>query len=372
MWSVGSSLGRAFLVAGFLPTIVFIVATDYVAASLWLDGQSLLNRNYQGIEDLNYLLVAVLGAFLLLALNRAIIRFYAQGPFLLRRLLLRQKQKQYRENFTALCSRQEAFQQALWRQEALAEAIGKLEGTYDALEKQTAWQYLPADVSLLKPTDLGNVLARMESYPGRRYGMDGNLYWPRLTAVIPENYKSQMGELKTTLDFMVNASLLAALFAGFSLIAGIWESINSIRGSSATAVLLGLLALVITYSFYRIGVNVAQELSQNVASCFDLFRWELLGKYGADRPGSLIAERQLWQTLARFINRGELFYFPTTLTNEDEAAALQQALVHHAYYLHQLRLLSEAGNAPDYLKAQITFAGKRMEAVQEELKRVNG
>jgi len=366
MWSIGSSLGRSFLVAGLLPTVAFIVAMDYVAAPLFFDGQSLLSRNYEGIEDLNYLLITVLIAFLLLALNRAIINFYANGPFLIRRLLLRRNLKRHQKNFTALSGRQQTFQQALLRQEGLEEAIGKLEGTYDALDRHQELQHFPSDARLVKPTDLGNVFAKMEDYSFQRYGMDSNLYWPRLTAVIPDEYKGQIGELKTTLDFMLNTSLLAAVFGVFALIVGIWNQPTAsilVRQwkPSPTAILLGLVALIATYGFYRIAVKIAQEFSANVTSCFDLFRWDLLEKHGIAKPSSLIGERQLWRTLARFIYRGELFYSPTITSNEDEFTSLQQALIHHTYHLHQLHLLTDDGDVPDFLTMT-----KRIEKIMSE------
>lgn len=375
MWSIGSSLGRSFLVAGLLPTIVFIIAMDYVAAPLFFDGQSLLNRNYQGIEDLNYLLIAVLIAFLLLALNGAIIQFYANGPFLIRRLLLSRNLKRYHANYTALSRRQQTFQQALLREEGLEEAIGKLEGTYDALERNQELQYFPSDERFVKPTALGNVLAKMENYSFQRYGMDSNLYWPRLTPFIPDKFKGQIGELKTTLDFMLNTSLLAAVFGLFALIAGIWNQIASILNGlwepSAVAVLLGLLALMATYGFYRIAVRVAQEFSANISSCFDLFRWDLLQKYGVVKPSSLIVERQLWQTLARFLYRGELFYAPTTTSDEEEFGSLQQALIHHTYQLYQLHSMTRDGDVPDYLRAEITFEEKQIADIRKKLSSIN-
>jgi hypothetical protein len=371
MWSVGASLGRSFLVAGFLPTIVFILALDYVVAPLLYGGQSLLNRSYQGIEDLNYLLVAVVVSFLLLALNQPLISFYSQGPFFLRRLLLRRNLERHRETFTALHARQEAFRQASENLVGLVEAIGRLEATYEALEKRGNWRNLPAESQLVKPTELGNILTRMESYPYEHYGMDSSQFWPRLTAVIPEEYKDQIGDLKTTLDFMLNTSFLAGVFGTVSLVLGAWQSIfatNEDQGEFAvTAILLGLVALVSSYAFYRIGVGVARVFGKNITSCFDLFRWKLLEDFGIDRPDSLIAERQLWQALADFIRRAELFYYPTTTTNEDEVASLQQAIVHHAYYLHRLRLLLDSEIIPEFLEAQISITKKQIADMEKEL-----
>ena len=376
MWSLGSSLGRSFLVAGLLPTIAFIVAMDYIAAPVFYDDQSLLNRNYKGIEDLNYLLISVLIAFLLLALNRAIIQFYANGPFLIRRWLLRRNRKRHQKNYTALRSRQQTFRQALFDQDGLEDAIGKLEGTYDALERHQKLQYYPSDEQFIKPTDLGNVLAKMEIYSFHRYCMDSNLYWPQLTAVIPDEYKGQIGELKTTMDFMLNTSLLAFIFGVFALIIGIWKQpiiliLARQWEPSTLTILIGFASLIAAYGFYRIAVRSAHVFSKNVTCCFDLFRWDLLENYGIAKPSSLIIERQLWQTLARFIGRGELFYFPTTTTNEEQYASLQQALIHHTYYLHQLHLQTLDGDVPEYLTAQIKFEEKQITDIRNKLSPTN-
>jgi hypothetical protein len=136
------------------------------------------------------------------------------------------------------------------------------------------------------------------------------VYWPRLTAVIPKDYQAQVADLKTTLDFCLNVSLLAGLFGLGAIGVGI-------RFRTTAEFVYGLLAWVVAYGLYRLAVGSARELGEVVMSCFDLFRKALLEMYGLSKPNSLIAEQRLWRLLASFIRRGEAFYYPAELATDD-------------------------------------------------------
>jgi len=312
MWEVSGALGKSFLVAGLLPALAFFAASDVVIVPHLLGGRYLAGIEFLGIKGVVYILGGTFLGFLLLSLNTPIIKLYERGLFL-SPWLRRHNQERHKQRYTALVDRRETYLQAREAGQEGAEssakvelekAIATLEGVHEAIEKKFgSIQSLPHDRAYVMPTALGNVFAVMEEYPHERYGMDAIVYWPRLAAVIPADYTSLIADLKTTLDFLLNLSLLTGLFGLSALGVGAWFLM-------IPECVYGLIALIVCYGLYRMGVGAAHELGNAIMSSFDLFRRALLEKYGLPKPKSLIAEQQLWQRLADFIRRGEEFYFP--------------------------------------------------------------
>lgn len=329
MWNVSGALGKFFFVAGLMPALAFIAACDLVIVPRLSGGQHLIDIKFLGIEGVIYVVGSTFLGFLLLSLNRQIINFYENG-LLLSPWLKRRKQELHRRRYTALAMRREAYRKAAESGQDLEDAISKLEAVYDEVEAQKIPWSLPQDRDFVMPTALGNAFAVMEEYPYERYGMDAMVYWARLTAVVSEDYKANVADLKTTLDFLLNLSLLAGLFGLGSLVVAAWFR-------TASELIYGLSALLVAYVLYYLSIGSARELGEVLMSCFDLFRGALLEKYGLSKPSSLIAERRLWRLLTSFIRRGEEFYFPLELSTEGGRANLQQELGCHIYYLCQLK-----------------------------------
>lgn len=310
MWKVSGALGKFFFVAGLMPALAFFAASDLVIVPHFLGGRHLVDIKFLGIEGVIYVVGGTFLGFSLLALNTPIIKLYENGLFL-SHWLKRRNQERHKQRYTALIQQREAYQQATNDEAGLEEAIAKLEAVHQAIERKFgSRQHLPHDANHVMPTALGNAFAVTEEYPYEHYGMDAMVYWPRLTAVIPKDYQSLIADLKTTLDFWLNLSLLAGLFGLGAIGVGIW--FRATRGPA-----YGLLALDIAYVLYRLAVGSARGLGQVIMSCFDLFRGSLREKHGLPKPDNLIAEKQLWKSLASFVRRGEEFYFPTVLAKAD-------------------------------------------------------
>lgn len=353
MWKVHEAMGKFFLVAGFLPALAFIAACDLLILSPVLGGQRLVD-----IEFLEKGVVYVVGGLflglLLMALNTPIIKLYENG-LVVSGWLKRRNQRRHEQRYAALSARRTAYRQTLESGQKTLEAgfdpeleeiIAKLEGVHEAIEnKYGSRQRLPHDSAAVMPTALGNAFAVIEEYAYERYGMEAMVYWPRMAAVIPQDYASQIADLKTTLDLILNLSLLAGLFGLGALGFGVMTY-------TTQEIAYGLAALVITYSLYRLAIGTTWELGELVMSCFDLFRGQLLAQYGLPKPSSLVAERRLWLLLAGFIRRGEDFYYPLEPEAVDDGAMLQQELGRHTYSLSKLRQLAAvyaAGKIPLYL-----------------------
>ena len=291
-----------------------------ILAPVLFPQRHLVDAEFLVVEGVVYLVGGAFLGLLLLSLNTPIIKLYENG-FFVSPWLKRRNKERHERRYVALNARRAAYRQAAETEQDLEEATGRLEMVHEKLEKLESQQQLPHDIDYVMPTALGNAFAKIEEYPYERYGMDAIVYWPRLVAVIPEDYQSQLANLKATLDFFLNLSLLAGLFGLGALAIGVWFRIIPVF-------VYGLLALVVAYGVYRLAVASTRDLGELTMSCFDLFRGalleNLLGKYDVHEPVNLIAEQQLWQSLASFIRRGEGFYFPHNQATEDRHTPLQR------------------------------------------------
>ncbi|HEV2833757.1 MAG TPA: hypothetical protein VGW58_00495 [Pyrinomonadaceae bacterium] len=167
----------------------------------------------------------------------------------------------------------------------------------------------PDKRALIMPTRLGNVIRSFEYYSQREYGIDSNQIWPRLAAVIPEDYAISIDDTKTTFDFMMNCSLLSAVLSFCVLIAGLVYPAPFVSPAMALWWLLKIVALVVlSYFFYRLSINRAHAWGLLVKSAFDLFRWDLLKKLGyAQIPKQRKDERALWTEISRQAIFGDRF-----------------------------------------------------------------
>lgn len=167
----------------------------------------------------------------------------------------------------------------------------------------------PDKRALILPTRLGNVIRSFEYYSDREYGIDSNQIWPRLTAVIPEEYAVSIDDAKTTFDFMINCSLLAILLSFCILIAGLVYPAPFVSLVMAIWWLLKVVSLVVlSYFFYRLSINRAHAWGLMVKSAFDVFRWDLLKKLGYSQlPKQRSEERKLWNEISRQATFGDRF-----------------------------------------------------------------
>lgn len=167
----------------------------------------------------------------------------------------------------------------------------------------------PDKRALILPTRLGNVIRSFEYYSHREYGIDSQEIWPRLAAVIPEDYAVYIDDTKTTFDFMMNSSLLSAVLSFCILIGGLVYPAPFISPAIAIWWLLKIVSLaVLSYFFYRLSINRANSWGLLVKSAFDLFRWDLLKKLGYSQlPKERNEERKLWTEISRQAIYGDRF-----------------------------------------------------------------
>jgi len=163
-----------------------------------------------------------------------------------------------------------------------------------ALEKD-----FPDKEDLVLPTRFGNGLRAFEVYPRRQYQMAAIELWPRLVAVIDPSYSAVINDAKTIVDFLLNASLLAAVLSYSTLVLGLRTVAFGLNPPTAYWLLRIAAFAGLSYWFYAVAIAPAQEWGQHVRSAFDLFRSNLLGRLGISAtPATLEEERRIWHAVS--------------------------------------------------------------------------
>lgn len=163
----------------------------------------------------------------------------------------------------------------------------------------------PDDVSFVLPTKLGNVIRSYETYARTQHGMEAIALWPRLVAVIDKGYAATIDDEKTTLDFMLNCSLLSTIMTTGILVLGLMFP-GSLSGGGwipwIAEIVVFSLAIVL---FYQAAIGRARAWGNTVKSAFDLYRCALLKQLGYEgTPATHGAERQLWTAISYWLVYG--------------------------------------------------------------------
>ncbi len=159
----------------------------------------------------------------------------------------------------------------------------------------------------LLPTRLGNIIRCFESYPQRQYDMLAISLWPRLVAVIEKDYAAAIDDQRTSFDFMLNSSALAAAAAALLLALGLVYPVPFAR-PAWFALWIGEISalLALAYVCYVSSLGRAAAWGDMVKSAFDLYRHALLKRLGYDQsPGSLVEERRIWRLVSQQLVYGD-------------------------------------------------------------------
>lgn len=303
MYGLFKDIGKAFIVSGLLPTLVFAFANILVFV------ESDLRALPAALKDHPFELllagVVLLGA-LLLGLNTPIVKLY-EGATRAQRVLLRYFVKRNQSEHEALYKNLTIYRAEYAkatdpaRKRSIAHAI---ENEWRRILPRKEKRFIPADERRIMPTRLGNVFATIEEYPSVRYGMDGMVFWPRLVPMIPDQYAALIANEKINFDFLINLSLLSVVLTVETLIA------VAFFGQDAVLALYGVGFALLSYALYRAATMNIIAMGELTKSAFDLFRYDLLKKMKLTVPATIEEERELWFRLSNYFASGESFYFP--------------------------------------------------------------
>jgi len=187
-----------------------------------------------------------------------------------------------------------------------------IQAKHEEIEKTAPKQTVPVEPSRVAATALGNTLAVAEEYPFQTYGIDSELFWPRLRAELDAETLAPIDSAKSVVDGMLNFSLLAFI-ATVESIAVIFMIPSELRADIWRVwALIGfaVLGVLIGFGAYRGAVGAASNMGMLMRGYFDYHRDKVLAKFNLKRPDTLEEEKIVWYRLAAFLRRGESFYFP--------------------------------------------------------------
>jgi hypothetical protein len=184
------------------------------------------------------------------------------------------------------------------RKKHYQEVLGSIDLKVDYERIYYAFPF-PDEPEEVMPTRLGNIMKNAERYSYQRYDMDAVLLWPRLYAVLPDNFLKTIDEAKASLDFMLVVSGLSALSA---FITGVYLLI---QGTWWLFLLCFFGGLLVAWLAYKSALEAAITYGQLIKSAFDLYKGELWKQLGYQQSKSLAEERLSWRSLYELVYKGE-------------------------------------------------------------------
>jgi hypothetical protein len=300
--SISGQLGKSLILGAFLPATVFTIFWSVFFEPIYPVYQTFLEP--LGLFSEEWLLVAVLFIIIVITgllynLNIPIIRLYEGYPWK-DSSLGKRRIDHYKQDYRQVTARREGMR-------TLLRAMGK--NTPDFFTIRRHWsaegdrllRSYPDRELLILPTRLGNVLRSFERYPSRQYNMDAIILWPRLVSKIDKEYLTVITDAKTSVDFMLNNSVLNGLLALSMIILGLVYPQDTLTTAPSLATWLIKFAAftLLAYLFYLGAVSRAGAWGETVKSAFDLYRWDLLEDLGyQQKPQTRKAERDIWNKIS--------------------------------------------------------------------------
>jgi hypothetical protein len=177
----------------------------------------------------------------------------------------------------------------------------------------------------IRATTLGNIVESYNAYPFKRYGMEGEVFWPHLQHYVPEAFMKRISEQKIIFDFCLTMATLGVCYGFLAVVVGPFLSSNVWFW-----VILGVLVVVFSYAvYYRLAVFVATQYGDLIRASFDLFRWDLLKAFLKVEPSitTLPKEREVWMELSRLLAYGDpaSIMFEASRTSRSSSSSLTPA-----------------------------------------------
>jgi hypothetical protein len=292
-------LGKTFLIGYLLPAAVLLLGGaalsdfflhagfhDHVVAFFAVNDEKVLAFRL-GLS----VAVAWVAGVVLLSINHNLIRLLeGYGRFNPARLL--------KSRSTAVFDRLTAEHAAIETQRVSGKIPQALVASHFLVRYRLGNEF-PEQRRLLLPTRFGNVLRAFERYPQVIYSMDSIHIWPRLQALIPENYRSLLDDAKAQLDFWVNLWFSFLLLALGTLAIFIYARNYTLGPTNYTLGAVSAAAVILAIGAAKLAQTAAAQWGMLVKGAFDLYRGELCKQLGLDMPQSLEDERQMWRRVSQ-------------------------------------------------------------------------
>jgi hypothetical protein len=328
-------LGQGFLLAYYLPALVFVLTHLYIVIPTSIEELNLSQGASKKLVlpllgEINFasLIDTLLWSFIigivLLVLNSVLIRAFEGKPLWLQKGLLYYLTKRNRKYHKILygklvrlkrqylyintrMDRTASPNDLLRLSEKLEKKRLEINQEHKKIEKRQSSLILPLDIRRVCPTSFGNAYAIAEEYPYERYGADSVLFWPHLRALMHEKAPShslRLTQQKTILDLSINFAFLAGLLTVETILILVFS------GYKHLLLILTGATFIFAISFYQASVVAIQGMGELIKVSFDYHRGLVLQAFNLRMPDNLSEEQTVWVKLATFIRRGDAFYFP--------------------------------------------------------------
>ncbi|HEX9945044.1 MAG TPA: hypothetical protein VGG03_23795 [Thermoanaerobaculia bacterium] len=300
--ALSGQFSKSLLLSTLLPVVVFVLLV-LVLVMPQIPSTVPVVHWVQGLDSEWKLAAVTLAVVLLTALlhnlNGPVIRFYEGYPWC-DSSVGRRRIRAHRQRMVSMLAQWRGLWTLLRDDEAGRHPeYEKAVDHWNDLGRALNTQY-PDEPGAVLPTRLGNVIRSFESYPWRQYKMRAITLWPRLVARLDAAYAPQIDDAKSSVDFMLNGSLLCGVLAVLVAVVHLAFPVDL----SSARVFVPLLLQVtlfggLAYGFYLAAIPRAQSWGIAVKGAFDLFRGDLLEALGYRyQPESLEEERLLWETIS--------------------------------------------------------------------------
>jgi len=156
-------------------------------------------------------------------------------------------------------------------------------------------------VESIRATRLGNLIEAYESYPYKRYHLEGVVFWPALRGVIPQSYLQVLQDSETFVDFATVMATFSAGYAALAAFVGPWLFPDAIYWLLLTSV-----GCALSYGFYLLASSAASQYGDIRRACVDLFRLDLMHALYRPHPANLEEERSRWREVSQLSIYGEV------------------------------------------------------------------
>jgi hypothetical protein len=295
--------GKGYLLAVFIPTVVFAAANAVLALyvtigvprawSEWSD----LSLSAQTMLLLAALVALAFVAYTIHNLQLPIVRLF-EGYWRwwpLSRLRERRR-AHYRAEWDYLKYRQGVIDDEL--NSAPKDQQNELGFAVNELYDDWLFNYPPPGFrEQVLATRLGNVLRASEIYAFARYGIDSTVLWTRLRSLLNDETAEALQDAKIAMDFMLLMTLYAFAFTGW------WFPYLAVTTDDWRLVLLATIGFPLAWLCYGTAVQSAIAYGQQIRVVFDLYRRDLLTALQLKVPVEPEKERLLWTDLSYFFQR---------------------------------------------------------------------
>ena len=164
------------------------------------------------------------------------------------------------------------------RLKRIDEAINQRHKDYNRyLEASVEKRYFPIDAEgsygVTYPSRFGNLLAAFETYPDRRYGMDGVFFWNRIWFKLDKDTREEIDGRQALADSTLYASFAlfsTGLLCVFYMAISLYTSTKHIPGPF-TSLVLSFICVLSGYAVYRLSLYAHEQFGEMIKSMFDVY-----------------------------------------------------------------------------------------------------